>query len=48
MRVFTTHPQEEQRKVGPAVQEIEAAGYTGVATISIPRSPIRWDERLDR
>jgi probable F420-dependent oxidoreductase len=32
MRVFTTLPQADLRKVGPAAQAIEAAGYTGVAT----------------
>ena len=32
MRVFTTLPQEDLRKVGPAAQAIEAAGYTGVST----------------
>lgn len=32
MRVFTTLPQEDLRKVGPAAQKIEADGYTGVAT----------------
>lgn len=32
MRVFTTLPQQDLRKVGPAAQAIEAAGYTGVAT----------------
>ena len=32
MRVFTTLPQENLRKVGPAAQAIEAAGYTGVST----------------
>ncbi|MDP1966404.1 MAG: LLM class flavin-dependent oxidoreductase [Reyranella sp.] len=76
MRVFTTLPQEDLRKVGPAAQAIEATGYTGVSTqenrydpllapamagvatkrielhtgvaIFFPRSPIRWDERLDQ
>ena len=32
MRVFTTLPQENLGKVGPAAQAIEAAGYTGVST----------------
>jgi probable F420-dependent oxidoreductase len=32
MRVFTTLPQEDLRKVGPAARAIEAAGYTGVGT----------------
>lgn len=32
MRVFTTLPQEDLRKVGPAARAIEAAGYTGVST----------------
>ena len=32
MRVFTTLPQDDLRKVGPAARKIEAAGYTGVAT----------------
>jgi probable F420-dependent oxidoreductase len=32
MRVFTTLPQEDLRKVGPAAQAIEANGYTGVST----------------
>jgi probable F420-dependent oxidoreductase len=32
MRVFTTLPQEDLRKVGPAAQAIEASGYTGVTT----------------
>ena len=32
MRVFTTLPQENLTKVGPAAQAIEAAGYTGVST----------------
>src|SRR3954467_4713647 len=32
MRVFTTLPQEDLRKVGPAAQAIEADGYTGVST----------------
>ncbi len=32
MRVFTTLPQEDLRKVGPAAQAIEATGYTGVST----------------
>src|ERR1700761_1342235 len=32
MRVFTTLPQENLQKVGPAAQAIEAAGYTGVTT----------------
>src|SRR5215471_14029820 len=32
MRVFTTLPQEDLRKVGPAAQKIEADGYTGVST----------------
>jgi probable F420-dependent oxidoreductase len=32
MRVFTTLPQEDLRKVGPAAEQIEADGYTGVAT----------------
>jgi probable F420-dependent oxidoreductase len=32
MRIFTTLPQEDLRKVGPAAQQIEADGYTGVST----------------
>src|SRR5471030_3434353 len=32
MRIFTTLPQQDLRKVGPAAQAIEAAGYTGVNT----------------
>jgi len=32
MRIFTTLPQEDLRKVGPAAQRIEADGYTGVST----------------
>src|SRR5256885_3742613 len=32
MRLFTTLPQEDLRKVGPAAQKIEADGYTGVST----------------
>src|SRR5229473_744498 len=32
MRIFTTLPQEDLSKVGPAAQAIEAAGYTGVST----------------
>jgi probable F420-dependent oxidoreductase len=32
MRVFTSLPQEDLRKVGPAAQAIEASGYTGVST----------------
>ena len=32
MRVFTSLPQENLQKVGPAAQAIEAAGYTGVTT----------------
>ena len=32
MRVFTTLPQENLQKVGPAAQAIEATGYTGVST----------------
>jgi alkanesulfonate monooxygenase SsuD/methylene tetrahydromethanopterin reductase-like flavin-dependent oxidoreductase (luciferase family) len=32
MRIFTTLPQQDLRKVGPAAQAIEAAGYTGVST----------------
>src|SRR5258708_20154753 len=32
MRIFTTLPQENLAKVGPAAQAIEAAGYTGVST----------------
>ncbi|WP_162914678.1 TIGR03617 family F420-dependent LLM class oxidoreductase [Desertibaculum subflavum] len=32
MRVFTTLPQEDLRKVGPAAQAIEADGYDGVVT----------------
>src|SRR3954470_16712487 len=32
MRIFTTLPQEDLRKVGPAAQKIEADGYTGVST----------------
>jgi probable F420-dependent oxidoreductase len=32
MRIFTTLPQHDLRKVGPAARAIEAAGYTGVNT----------------
>src|SRR5215468_4536615 len=32
MRVFTTLPQQDLRKVGAAAQAIEATGYTGVST----------------
>src|SRR6266576_6768573 len=32
MRVFTSLPQHDLSKVGPAAQAIEAAGYTGVST----------------
>jgi alkanesulfonate monooxygenase SsuD/methylene tetrahydromethanopterin reductase-like flavin-dependent oxidoreductase (luciferase family) len=32
VRIFTTLPQENLAKVGPAAQAIEAAGYTGVST----------------
>jgi len=32
MRIFTTLPQEDLSKVGPAAQAIEATGYTGVST----------------
>jgi probable F420-dependent oxidoreductase len=32
VRIFTTLPQQDLRKVGPAAQAIEAAGYTGVNT----------------
>ena len=32
MRVFTSLPQEDLKKVGPRAREIEAAGYTGVST----------------
>ncbi|MGD9885773.1 TIGR03617 family F420-dependent LLM class oxidoreductase [Reyranella sp.] len=32
MRIFTTLPQEDLRKVGPAARAIEAVGYTGVST----------------
>ena len=32
MRIFTTLPQENLAKVGPAAQAIEATGYTGVST----------------
>jgi probable F420-dependent oxidoreductase len=32
VRVFTTLPQEDLRRVGPVAQAIEAAGYTGVST----------------
>ena len=32
MRIFTSLPQENLQKVGPAAQAIEAAGYTGVTT----------------
>src|SRR6185369_15339435 len=32
MRIFTTLPQEDLRKVGPAARKIEADGYTGVST----------------
>lgn len=32
MRIFTSLPQSDLRKVGPAAKKIEAEGYTGVAT----------------
>ncbi|HTR82994.1 MAG TPA: TIGR03617 family F420-dependent LLM class oxidoreductase [Reyranella sp.] len=32
MRVFTSLPQENLQKIGPAAQAVEAAGYTGVTT----------------
>ena len=32
MRIFTSLPQENLQKVGPAAQAIEATGYTGVTT----------------
>src|SRR5262244_127991 len=39
MRVFTTLPQEDLRKVGPAAQAIEAEGYDGVASTENKHDP---------
>jgi probable F420-dependent oxidoreductase len=39
MRVFTTLPQEDLRKVGPAAQAIEAEGYDGVASMENKHDP---------
>src|SRR5215813_1764626 len=39
MRVFTTLPQGDLRKVGPAAQAIEAEGYDGVASMENKRDP---------
>src|SRR5262245_3818051 len=39
MRVFTTLPQYDLRKVGPAAQAIARTGYTGVATQGHRRDP---------
>ncbi len=39
MRVFTTLPQEDLRKVGPAARAIEADGYDGVAAMENKHDP---------
>jgi probable F420-dependent oxidoreductase len=39
MRVFTTLPQEDLRKVGAAAQGIEAEGYDGVASLENKHDP---------
>ena len=39
MRVFTTLPQEDLRKVGPAARAIEADGYDGVASMENKHDP---------
>ena len=39
MRVFTTLPQEDLRKVGPAARTIEADGYDGVASMENKHDP---------
>ena len=39
MRVFTTLPQEDLRKVGAAAQDIEAEGYDGVASMENKHDP---------
>src|SRR5438045_3616131 len=39
MRVFTTLPQEDLRKVGPAARAIEAEGYDGVASMENKHDP---------
>ena len=39
MRVFTTLPQEDLRKVAPAARAIEAEGYDGVASMENKHDP---------
>src|ERR1700746_4181903 len=39
MRVFTTLPQEDLRKVGPAAREIESEGYDGVHSMENKHDP---------
>ena len=39
MRVFTTLPQEDLRRVGPAARAIEADGYDGVAAMENKHDP---------
>ena len=39
MRVFTTLPQEDLRKVAPAARAIEAEGYEGVASMENKHDP---------
>jgi len=39
MRVFTTLPQEDLRKVGPVARAIEAEGYDGVASMENKHDP---------
>ncbi|MBV8507016.1 MAG: LLM class flavin-dependent oxidoreductase, partial [Alphaproteobacteria bacterium] len=39
MRVFTTLPQEDLRKVAPAAWEVEAEGYDGVASMENKHDP---------
>ena len=39
MKVFTTLPQEDLRKVGPAARTIEADGYDGVASMENKHDP---------
>ncbi|MGA7866578.1 MAG: hypothetical protein WA709_20925 [Stellaceae bacterium] len=39
MRVFTTLPQEDLRKVAPAARVVEAEGYDGVASMENKHDP---------
>src|ERR1700757_5387271 len=39
MRVFTTLPQEDLRKVAPAARSIEAEGYDGAASMENKHDP---------